>query len=55
MDAVDVTRGLKLLGFGTRMWVGVLLLMLAAYWFGDPNNRQRVFDGLFGGSLSTDL
>jgi hypothetical protein len=47
MNAANVTHGLKALGLGSRMWVGVLVLMTLAYLLGDPKNRQRVIDGLF--------
>ncbi|MGA8086414.1 MAG: hypothetical protein WCA10_03855 [Terracidiphilus sp.] len=51
MNAADVTHGLKILGGGTKMWVGVLVFAVACsavcLWLNDPKNRQSLRDGLF--------
>jgi hypothetical protein len=47
MNASDFTRGMKAIGFGTRMWVGVLVIALLTYWLGNPDNRRRLADALF--------
>jgi hypothetical protein len=51
MNAADITHGLKLLGGGTRMWVGVLVVALVfaavSHWLSDVTNRQAIKTGLF--------
>jgi hypothetical protein len=47
MNAADFTHGLKTAGFGTRMWVGLLVIAIACFWLGNPANREQVLDGLF--------
>ena len=52
MNAADVTHGLKVLGGGTRMWVGVVVIAVISavvcLWLNEPKNRQDLVDGLLG-------
>ena len=52
MNAADVTHGLKILGGGTRMWVGVLVLAIffaaVCLWMDKLENRETLCRGLFG-------
>ena len=52
MDAASFTHRMKLAGGNTRMEAGLLVIIvlvaLAAYWWGDPKHREQVFKGLFG-------
>lgn len=34
MNAADFTHGLKAVGFGTRMWVGLLVIAVVCLWLG---------------------
>lgn len=51
MNAADITHGLKSLGGGTRMWVGVLVVAIVSaatcLWLNDAKNRQLLKSGLF--------
>jgi hypothetical protein len=47
MNAAQFTSGIKAVGFGTRMWVGVLVIALICLWIGNPKNQQTVMDGFF--------
>jgi hypothetical protein len=52
MNAANVTHGLKVLGGGTRMWVGVVVFAIASsavcLWLNDPKNRHDLMNGLLG-------
>jgi len=52
MDAASFTHRMKLAGGNTRMEIGLLVIIIlvavAAYWWGDPLHRGQVFKGLFG-------
>lgn len=52
MNAAYVTHGLKILGGGTKMWVGVVVVAVVCsavcLWLNDSKNRQDLMDGLFG-------
>jgi hypothetical protein len=52
MNAADVTHGLKVLGGGTKMWVGVIVVAVACsaacLWLNDPKNRWHLKNGLLG-------
>jgi hypothetical protein len=52
MNAADVTHGLKTLGGGTKMWVGVVVVAAACsaicLWLNDSENRRILMNGLFG-------
>ena len=52
MNAADVTHGLKILGVGTKMWVGVVVVAVACsavcLWLNDPKNRRDLMTGLLG-------
>lgn len=52
MDAASFTHRMKWVGGNTRMETGLLVIIimvaLAAYWWGDSQHREQVFKGLFG-------
>ena len=50
MNAADVTHSLKILGGGTKMWVGVVVVAVACsavcLWLNNPKNRRDLRKGL---------
>lgn len=47
MNAAQVTHGLKTIGFGYRMWLGVAVIAAASIWLYKTEAGQRVGDALF--------
>lgn len=51
MNAADVTHCLKIIGGGTKMWVGVIVVAAACsaicLWLNKPENRRAILNGLY--------
>lgn len=47
MNASDFTHFMKTAGGGSKMWIGLVVFCLIAYWLGNPENRRNLKDGLF--------
>jgi hypothetical protein len=50
MNAADITHGLKLIGGNTRMWVGIVVIAIAAilltYWLKQERRKRTLYPQL---------
>jgi hypothetical protein len=48
MNAPTITHGLKQIGLGQGMALGILVITAIAFFLGDKQRRERIMLGLFG-------
>ena len=48
MNAPTITHGLKQIGFGQGMILGIIVIALIAFYLGEGKHREQIMTGLFG-------
>jgi hypothetical protein len=48
MNASSITHGLKQVGFGQGMLLGIIVIGASCWFLGDEKRRKRVIEGLLG-------